>query len=553
MNPASLGQVARAIILRMGLAAKLAICVIASTAAFFALFGYINLKAERAHSESLIEQAADRVTDVILRSTRYEMLHNDRDALYNIVQELGSEAGIQRIRIFNKDGRITLSTDTREINSVVDKTAEACYGCHAQSAPLARLKRPDRSRTFTDRQGHRVLGVIRPIDNSPACSSAACHVHPSSQQVLGVIDANLSLATVDEQLSQHQAHLAYFLVGAIVFGSTLAVLFIWVVVYRPVKELIDGTHRVAGGDLDYRLPVRSDDELGDLARSFNKMTVEVAGVQAKIEEQVRRKTAELERVHKTLLGSEKMASIGKLAATVAHEINNPLFGILTYARLTLRGLLRQEFEGRDELAEQLQTIERESKRCGDLVKNLLTFSRQAPSHREPNDVNTVVQRAVTLIKHKLDMQSTELKLHLAEDLPPVDCDANQIQQVILVLMVNAAEAMPKGGVLEVTTAFDAASEQAVVTVRDTGSGIPEDVLPRIFDPFFTTKEDQNRTGLGLAVAHSIVEQHAGEISVSSIPGQGTEFRVALPGGTGDLPGQSRIPARVLAGAMEGKP
>jgi two-component system NtrC family sensor kinase len=243
---------------------------------------------------------------------------------------------------------------------------------------------------------------------------------------------------------------------------------------------------------------------------------------------VRRKTAELERVYKTLLSTEKMASIGKLAATVAHEINNPLFGILTYARLVSRQLLKHEIAGRDELVEQLQTIERESKRCGDLVKQLLTFSRQAPSHREPNDLNTIVHRAVLLVKHKLEMQNIALQEALSESLPPVECDANQIQQVILVLMVNASEAMPKGGALEVATSFDTAGGQAAVSVKDSGSGIPADVLPRIFDPFFTTKEDQNRTGLGLAVAHSIVEQHAGEISVRSTPGEGTEFRVALP-------------------------
>jgi two-component system NtrC family sensor kinase len=218
-----------------------------------------------------------------------------------------------------------------------------------------------------------------------------------------------------------------------------------------------------------------------------------------------------------------MASIGKLAATVAHEINNPLFGILTYARLVSRGLARVEGEGRGEMVEQLETIEREGKRCGDLVKNLLTFSRQAPSHREPNDLNTIVHRAIMLVKHKLDMQGIELIENLAEDMPAVECDANQIQQVILVLLVNASEAMPKGGRLEVSTEPDAA-----VRVKDTGSGIPEDVLPRIFDPFFTTKEDQNRTGLGLAVAYSIVEQHAGEITVQSQPGQGTEFRISLP-------------------------
>jgi signal transduction histidine kinase len=139
-----------------------------------------------------------------------------------------------------------------------------------------------------------------------------------------------------------------------------------------------------------------------------------------------------------------------------------------------------------------------------------------------------VRRAVLLVKHKLEMQGIELKEDLAAELPPAHCDANQIQQVVLVLLVNASEAMPKGGRIEISTEFDGGSERCSVRVKDTGGGIPEDVLPRIFDPFFTTKEDQNRTGLGLAVAHSIVEQHAGEISVDSTPGVGTEFRVTVP-------------------------
>jgi two-component system NtrC family sensor kinase len=499
--------------LKLGLAAKLAICVVASTAAFFTLFGYINLQVERNHSERLIEQSAQRLTDIIRRSTRYQMLHNDRDALSAMVQDMGHEPGIYRIRVFNQDGRIAYSSNSADVNTI-------------QPIPT------ERTRTFTDADGRRVLGAIRPIENSPDCSNTACHPAPSQQKVLGVIDANLSLATVDAQMAQHQTNLAYFLIGAIVFGSTLAAAFIWIVVYRPVKALIDGTHRVAGGDLDYRLPVTSADELGDLAASFNKMTAEVGGVQAKIEAEVLRKTAELEKAHKSLLKSEKMASIGKLAATVAHEINNPLFGILTYARLVLRGLARVEGDNRDEMAEQLQTIERESKRCGDLVKNLLTFSRQAPCNREPNDLNTIVHRAVILVKHKLEMQSIELAETLADAVPPVQCDANQIQQVVLVLLVNASEAMAKGGRLEVTTDFDSSAEQGVVKVKDSGCGIPADVLPRIFDPFFTTKEDQNRTGLGLAVAFSIVEQHSGEITVQSEPGKGTEFRVALPAAAG---------------------
>jgi two-component system NtrC family sensor kinase len=513
---------------RMGVAAKLAICVIASTAAFFSLFGILNLRSEQHFSQDLVEQAANRISDLIVHTTHYQMLHNDNAALLNMIHEIGTEPGIQHIRILNKDGLIIYSTDPKELGKPVDKRAEGCIGCHAQSAPLADLNRRDRTRYFPDQQGRRMLAVMQVIRNAPECSTGTCHVNDAGKKFLGVIDTTLSLATVDQQIHAHRANLTWFLVGAILFGCGAAILFMWVVVHRPVKELTDGMHRVAGGDLEYRLPVHSDDELGDLAASFNRMTAEVGGVQAKIEEQVRRKTAELERVHKTLLHSEKMASLGKLAATVAHEINNPLFGILTYARLVLRQLLKHELPGRDEMAEQLQTIERESKRCGDLVKNLLTFSRQAPSIREPNDLNTVVHRAVLLVKHKLEMQNIELAERLAADLPPVECDANQIQQVILVLMVNAGEAMPHGGRLEIATEFDPRTEQGIVRVKDTGSGIPADVVPRIFDPFFTTKEDQNRTGLGLAVAQGIVEQHAGEIAVASSPGQGTEFRVALP-------------------------
>jgi len=478
---------------RWGLAAKLAVCVIASTAAFFALFGWINLRVARRQSLALVNASAERLTDIILRSTRYDMLHDDREALDHTVRDVGAEPGIHSIRIYNNEGRLTLST--------VEQPAK-----HVHLA-------------------------TRDINNAPECSNAACHVHPANQKRLGVIHASISLDTVEAQMAQNTTTLSCFLAGAILLGCVTALAFMWLVVYRPVKELMKGTHRVAGGDFDYRLPVHSDDELGDLAESFNKMTERVAGVQARIEQEVRRKTTELERVYKSLLASEKMASIGKLAATVAHEINNPLFGILTYSRLVARDLARQDIPQRDELIEQLQTIERESKRCGDLVKNLLTFSRQAPSHRELNDCNTIVHRAAILVKHKLDLQSVELTENLAADLPRIECDANQVQQVILILMVNAAEAMPRGGKLEVTTALGADGEKCVVTVKDTGNGIPEDVLPHIFDPFFTTKSDPNRTGLGLAVARSIVEQHGGDLSVTSTPRVGTEFQVSLPLGS----------------------
>jgi two-component system, NtrC family, sensor kinase len=502
---------------RIGLAAKLAIVLVAGTAAFSVIWGYLNLTELRQYSEAQVLQTADRITDVIRRSTHYEMLHNDREALYNVIQEIGSGPGIERLRIFNNANFIQFSTNPREVGT--------------------RLPPPDRDRIFTDPQGRRLLGVVRPIKNAPACSNASCHFHPAGQRVLGVIDANVSLASVDAESAAQQRHLLIVTILAAILISLLGVLFIWFMVYRPVKQLRIGTHRVAGGDLDYRLPGGSADELGGLAASFNKMTADLAAARNEItswaktlEQRVERKTQELESAHKVLLANEKMASIGKLAATVAHEVNNPLFGVLTYARLTLKKLAGTDLPDADkaEMVEHLQIIERESKRCGDIMRSLLTFARQAPSHRAPNDINTLIGRAVTLVRHKLDLQQISLAEDLAPDLPPVSCDAGQVQQVILILLVNAAEAMPSGGRIEISTAHDRAAGSARIRVRDNGPGIPEEVLPKIFEPFFTTKEDQLRTGLGLAVARSIVEQHGGEITVQSKTGEGTEFLATLP-------------------------
>ena len=510
--------------LRTGLAVKLAFILVASSAAFLSLFGYVQLREQRRHAEELVLQSAERAADIIRASTRYQMLHNDREGLYHVINTLGAEPGIRRIRIFNKEGRITFSTDAREVNTSVDKHAEACYGCHSQEQPLTRLNRPDRARTFTDREGRRVMAVIKPVENEPGCAAGGCH--NASQRVLGVIDANLSLDAVDAQTAAHRERVGLSTVAALVLGAILSVVFIWRAVYRPVQELIAGTHRVAGGDLNYRLPVRSNDELGDLASSFNKMTQELSAAHGQLTAWARTLEARVEHKSKELESAHKMASIGKLAATVAHEVNNPLFGILTYARLTLRDL--EKNGASPESLEHLRIIERESRRCGDLMRNLLMFSRQAPVNRAPNDLNAIMERAVVLVRHKMELQGVELEQKLAPDLPPAHCDAGQVQQVAIVLLVNATEAMPSGGKIWLETFYDEACEETGFRVRDNGPGIAEEAAARIFEPFFTTKGDQQRTGLGLAVAQSICEQHGGGIAAQSQPGSGAVFTVRLP-------------------------
>jgi two-component system, NtrC family, sensor kinase len=520
----------------LNLTAKLAGAVVASFVTFVALVGYLSLREHRRHSEQLVIDSADRVSDLIQRSTQYQMLHNDRQALYQMIKDLGNEPGLRRIRIFNKEGRISFSTDPSEVGRIVDKDAEQCYVCHSQSEPLTSLKRPDRARIFGDADGERILGIIRPIENQSSCWNAACHAHPVEQRVLGVIDAQMSLAGVDTQLADFSNRLVLFTGLSLLLGSLVSVGFVLLVVHKPVGELKAGTRRVAGGDLTHRLTVRSGDELGELAASFNTMTEDLARARDEItawtrtlEERVEKKSKELERAYIGLAANDKMASLGKLSATVAHEINNPLFGILTYSKLLLKMLEKGDLTTEQKAAavEQLRTIERESKRCGEIVRNLLTFARRSPPRKQPEDITTLIRRALALVRHRMELQSVTLEEDFAQEIPRGLFDADQVQQVMLVLLVNAVEAMPNGGRLKVSTEWDAVASKVRVRVLDNGVGIPPDVLPNIFEPFFTTKEDQHQTGLGLSVARNIVEQHGGSLTVRSSPSEGTEFTLTL--------------------------
>jgi two-component system NtrC family sensor kinase len=517
------------------LATKLTACVVGGVAILFSIYGYWNLRNWRQSQQEAIFQAADRISDTILRSIRYSMLRNEREEVFHIINTIGHENGISRIRIFNGEGKISFSTDAPEVGQFVDKKGEACYACHAQAQPLAKLDRPDRMRIYRARDGTRVLGLIRPIENEPDCSNAACHAHTAGNQVLGVLDTNLSLAATDLAVAQQQRRAVVFTAASLLAVSIFMGWLIWLTVHKPVRRLTEGTRAVAEGNLDYLLPASGEDEIGSLAISFNHMTQELKKAQAEnrkwtetLEDRVQLKTEELERAYRSLTQSEKMASLGKLAAVVAHEINNPLAGILTYSKLVSRKLEKSEKPGTDEARRFLQIIEGESRRCGVIVKNLLTFARQNPINPQKNDLNAIIERCLMLVGHQMTLQNIELEKNLAADLPGLYFDAGQVQQALLVILMNAVEAMPQGGRLTVESAFDPARRLGRVAVSDEGPGIPPAVLSHIFEPFFTTKEEGKGTGLGLAIALGIIQQHGGNIEVASSEQKGTKFTVLLP-------------------------
>jgi two-component system NtrC family sensor kinase len=225
-----------------------------------------------------------------------------------------------------------------------------------------------------------------------------------------------------------------------------------------------------------------------------------------------------------------MASLGKMAAVVAHEVNNPLSGILTYAKLLRKWVAngQVEHEKRDEAMQSLELIAAESRRCGELIKNLLSLSRTAPMNVKSTDLHQVIDCCLLLVRHQLDLTGIELQLKLDDDLPRVPCDPEQIEQVLLALIMNAVDAMPHGGNLWIETRLNHDETEIDIQVRDDGSGIAPDVLPQIFEPFMTTKERGRGVGLGLAISRGIVERHNGRIEVESRLGQGTTFTVTLP-------------------------
>src|SRR6202142_4400336 len=210
------------------ISAKVVGALVGVMVVIFALLGYLNIRLHRQHLEAATLASAERVSDVIRRSTTYYMLRNDREGLYHAIQTIADEPGMVKVRIFDQEGRISYSTDPAEVSHVLDKTAEACYGCHTQSQPMARLNRPDRFRTYRNGGGHRVLGIITPIENQPACSNADCHAHPATQQVLGVLDTNLSLTTADAQLAASNTRMILYTAGAMLIVAVLS----WFVGWR---------------------------------------------------------------------------------------------------------------------------------------------------------------------------------------------------------------------------------------------------------------------------------------------------------------------------------
>jgi two-component system NtrC family sensor kinase len=284
-------------------------------------------------------------------------------------------------------------------------------------------------------------------------------------------------------------------------------------ILKPIGQLLEGAARLTRGELEYRIKPYSSDEIGQVCQAFNIMGESLLDRDRKLWEQTQKQLSE----------SEKLASVGRLAAGVAHEINNPLVGVLTFSKLLL-----EDDAIPHRAKEDLKVIADETLRCRKIVKNLLDFARETTPEISLVNINEVIEKVLDIVRNQSLFQNIAIEEQFNTDLPVIPVDPAQIQQVIMNLVLNAAEAMPDSGTLTISTNYGADRHFIKISVKDTGTGIAKEDIERIFDPFFTKKERGEGTGLGLAVSYGIVQKHRGNITVTSQLGEGSIFEVNLP-------------------------
>jgi two-component system NtrC family sensor kinase len=503
---------------------KILLSVIIVVMVIEGVFLYLNIRSLSRQILDKTEEEAFSLSETIRLSIRYAMIKDRRDEYQRIIDDVAQRKGIAEVRIFNKQGEITVSSDRTKVGTIVDKKAEACYGCHREGEAKVLLPSDSKTRIYhTEKQS--LLGLINPIYNEPSCYPC----HPKTLNVLGVLDTTISLEEFDKEKAQIYNRMMISGIVSVIVLSFLLSLLLTRFVNRPIDKLLAATKKAAHGNLDQMVASRTHDELGELSDSFNNMISELKRSRDAIEEwtqtlehRVQERTQELQRVQDQLIHAGKMAALGELAAGVAHEINNPLTGILTFSSLLLK-----KADENHPWKEDLEAIVQQTSRCRDIVKGLLDFARQRKPDKKKWDIHAILDMILALIEKQPPFHNIKINKEFKIEIPPLFIDGDQIQQVFINILLNAADAMAeKGGSLTIQT--DLKDRMAKISFIDTGCGIAKEHLSKIFDPFFTTKKTGRGTGLGLAISYGIIQNHNGKIEVESEVGKGSTFRIKLP-------------------------
>jgi two-component system NtrC family sensor kinase len=510
-----------------------------------AAYSVIFKTVKEQYLSTVIHQNGINVASIIEGALFHSMLDNDKSKLIGTLDVINTLNGIDEVNLYNEYDSLvysSFSSDAQHYNQ------SDCILCHTRLSNLF----PNEGKSFriisvesacsmykTD-NSMRYLLIRSPIMNQTSCYTASCHAHGKDDTILGSLIIKLPLNEFDQTVSLITRRYFTMAILATLLFSILLLLFTWKNIKKPLSALVDASSAVSSGKTDTRLEIQAGqtEEIRLVSQAFNQMLdklqtakMEIENWSKQLEYKVQRKSEELSSVQNELIQIERIASLGKLSASVAHELNNPLSGILVYSKLIVKQLQYTEFDPqrKEAIMRHLNFIESETKRCGDIVKGLLDFSRKDTADYGPNRLNEILASTADLMRHQLKISGIAFYTRFDATKDVIRCSPNQIKQACLAMLVNAFEAILPGTGGEITIVSLNPDENHIqFDISDTGQGMNKEIIAHIFEPFFSTKHEASGIGLGLAIVHGIITSHNGKIKVASEPGVGTTFSITLP-------------------------
>jgi two-component system, NtrC family, sensor kinase len=514
-----------------------------SSVFLFVSFGVIFRSVNEEYMKSVIRESGNNVGFLVEGALYRSMLANDESSLQSTLDIINTMSGIDEVNMYDDQNVLAYSSISSDSLNHSDPD---CISCHKNFATM--FSHDQKSYKIIDVNSEcsmnhnnsncRHLVIKSPIMNGKSCYESTCHYHGKNEKVLGSLIIKIPLDGLDAALKKSTTD--YLLLAALM--TILLILFLIFFTSKKIREplglIISASEAVAHGDKSTRLEIKPN-QLSDIRMvsiAFNEMldnlrtaNNELQNWSQQLEYKVQKKTEELGQAQNELINIERIASLGRLSLSVAHEINNPLSGILVYAKLIYKQLENQDIEPtrKQIMLKNLKLIENETKRCGDIVKGLLDFSKKDQNDFEPKHLHDILLETRDLMGHPMKIANISFLTEFSATEDMIFCSPNQIKQACIAILVNASEAITENGEI-VFRSENPDGHSIRVEITDNGSGISEDDIPHIFEPFFSTKENTSGIGLGLAIVHGIIQSHKGRIEVKSERGSGTTISFTLP-------------------------
>jgi two-component system NtrC family sensor kinase len=509
----------------------------------FVSVGIIFRTVNERYLNSIIQHIGDNISSIVEGALYHSMLSNDRSALHNALDVLNTLPDIEDVNMYDSQDNLVYApfSDNPEGHNNPN-----CKDCHAnfnsmfpgneKSFKIVNLD--SRCEMSIKDYDYRLLMMKSPIMNEESCYTSSCHAHQESDEVLGSLVIRIPLEELDAAVNTSSRN--FFVLASLttLLLATFLLFFTRKKIQRPLTQIIKASEAISNGDTSTRLDMQST-QMSDirlLSHAFNDMmdnlqsaTDELQNWSHQLEHKVQRKSEELSAIQHELIHVERIASLGKLSSSVAHEINNPLSGVLTYTKLVHKQLLKLDFRQSDKepMLKYLTVIEDETKRCGDIVKGLLDFSRKDQRDFKTYPLHNILKEAYILMQHQMKMENISFQTDFSASSDLIKCSSNQIKQACIALLLNAFEAVSEDGEILIRTS-NPDDHSIKLEISDNGMGIAKEDIPQIFEPFFSTKDKASGIGLGLAIVHGIVQSHKGRIEVESQVGEGTSISIILP-------------------------